>query len=507
MLYEIEAAWYYEDELFYGGLMVLGPENELPPGDTQEPLLDEQSGDIDDVLLNKFEQAVHKPTGLYQHDDLVAIALEHDPIDLAKAATRLPLTARLVVYRNLPDIGAKASFVIHTPPPTRTAVFRGVGDDEIKQLIEQMPPDEAVAALDDLPLRRLKRLFELLDERKARRIAALQQHRKRTAGRLMTNEFFAFSMDTPVGRVVEQIRERPGVELTQWIFVLGQEMELVGCVPDRVLLVNGPDVPLKMVMRPAVHRVGPQTHRDEVVELFERYRLTVLPVVDMEERLLGVITQGDVVEMMEEMADETIASIGGTAERVEEDEPTWKRFLARAPWLVVTLFAGMLTAMGFSFFQSESWFLAVPFFVPLITGMSGNVGIQCSTILVRSMATGEISPGSVRRAIARELKIGVLIGACFGIACGAAAYGLNHAGLARAVMDPLLVGAMVSAGVFGACFTASVLGTCSPIFFARFRIDPAVASGPIVTAFNDVIATYMYFFVAWIVATLFTVAG
>lgn len=100
-----------------------------------------------------------------------------------------------------------------------------------------------------------------------------------------------------------------------------------------------------------------------------------------------------------------------------------------------------------------------------------------------------------------------MIGACFGIICGIAAYGLNHAGLARAVMDPLLVGTMVSAGVFGACFTASVLGTCSPIFFSRFRIDPAVASGPIVTAFNDVIATYMYFFVAWIVATIFTVAG
>ena len=230
-------------------------------------------------------------------------------------------------------------------------------------------------------------------------------------------------------------------------------------------------------------------------------------VVDMEERLLGVITQGDVVEMMEEMADETIANIGGTAERITDDEPTWRRFLARAPWLVVTLFAGMITAMGFSFFQSEAWFLAVPFFVPLITGMSGNVGIQCSTVLVRSMATGEITPGSVRRAITRELKIGVVIGAFFGVVCGVAAYSLNHAGLARAFVDPFLVGTMVSAGVFGACFTASVLGTCSPIFFSRFRIDPAVASGPIVTAFNDVIATYMYFFVAWIVATLFTIAG
>jgi magnesium transporter len=493
--------------------MVLGLEQQLPAGDVVDDnpifgsVIDSQAGDIDDVLLEKFERAIHKPTGLYQHNDLVAIALEHDPIDLAKAATRLPLTARLVIYRNLPDLDAKASFTIHTTSPTKTAIFRGIGDEEIKHLIERMPPDEAVVVLDDLPLRRLKRVFELLDERKARRIAALQQHRKDTAGRLMTNEFFAFPLDTPVGKVIEYIRERPGVELTQWVFVLGQEMELVGYVPDRTLLVNAPEVPLRALMRPVVHRVGPQTHRDEVVELFERYRLTVLPVVDMEERLLGVITQGDVVEMMEEMADETIANIGGTAERLTEDEPTWRRFLARAPWLIVTLLAGMITATGFSLFQSESWFLAVPFFVPLITGMSGNVGIQCSTVLIRSMATGEISAGSVGRAITRELKIGILIGVCFGVICGLAAYGLNHAGLARAVVDPVLVGTMVSSGVLGACFTASVLGTCSPIFFARFRIDPAIASGPIVTAFNDVIATYMYFVVAWAVATLFEVAG
>lgn len=490
------------------------PEDQLTPevmSEDEEPitgfLLDTRTSQMDDALLEKFERAIHKQTALYQHHNLVKIAVEHDPIDLAKASTRLPLSARLVVYRNLPDIEAKASFVIHTTSPTRVAIFRGVKEEEIKQLIENMPPDEAVPVLEDLPFRRLKRVFELLDERKARRIAALQQHRRHTAGRLMTNEFFGFHLDTTVGHVVEHIREHPGIELTGWVFVLGDDMELLGYVPDRNLIVNSANIPLRKLMRPVVHRVAPETPRDEIVELFERYRLPALPVIDSEDRLIGVITQGDVVEMMEEMADETIANIGGTAERLTEDEPTWRRFLARAPWLIVTLFAGMLTATGFSLFQNQPWFLAVPFFVPLITGMSGNVGIQCSTVLIRSMATGEISTSSIKPTIARELKIGVLIGICFGVICGLAAYALNHAGLPDIFVDPLLVGTIVSSGVFGACLTATVLGTLSPIFFARFHIDPAIASGPIVTAFNDVSATYMYFVVAWVVAMLFGVTA
>ena len=494
--------------------MESSPEDQMTPEAVCEEeapitgfLLDTRTSQMDNALLEKFERAIHKQTALYQHHNLVKIAGEHDPIDLAKASTRLPLSARFVVYRNLPDIEAKASFVIHTTSPTRIAIFRGIQDEEVKRLIEDMPPDEAVPVLDDLPLRRLKRVFELLDENKARRIAALQQHRRHTAGRLMTNEFFAFHLDTTVDRVAEHIREHPGVELTGWVFVLSDEMELLGYVPDRNLIVNASDVPIRKLMRPVVQRVGPETPRDEVVELFERYRLSVLPVIDEDDRLIGVITQADVVEMMEEMADETIANIGGTAERLTDDEPTWRRFLARAPWLIVTLFAGMITATGFSLFQNQPWFLAVPFFVPLITGMSGNVGIQCSTVLIRSMATGEVSASTVGAAITRELKIGLVTGLCFGVICGLATYSLHHAGIPTTFVDPVLVGMIVSSGVLGACLTATVLGTLSPIFFARFRIDPAIASGPIVTAFNDVSATYIYFLVAWLVATIFEVAG
>jgi len=337
---------------------------------------DSWTSQIDDALLERFEKAIHKQTAFYQHSELAAIAREYDPIDLAKASIRLPASARLVLYRNIPDIEAKTAFILNSTSPTRQSVFRGTRNEEICLLLEQMPADEAVAVIEDLPLRRLKHIFESLEEQKAHRILALHQHQPHTAGRLMTNEFFAFSLNRTVGQAVGYIRENPGIEFTQWIFIVSDEMELLGFVPSRNLLVNTPEIPLRALMQPVVHRIEPETPRDDIVELFERYRLPVLPVVDEEHRLLGVVTQDDVVSMMEEIADETIASIGGTLESLTEDEPSIKRFCSRAPWLLVTLIAGLTTATGISLFQGYHWALAVPFFVPLIAGMSGNVGFS-----------------------------------------------------------------------------------------------------------------------------------
>ena len=122
-------------------------------------LLETKTSHKDDVLLEKFERAIQKHTALYQHHDLVEIALEHDPIDLARASTRLPISARLIVYKNLPDIDAKALFIQHATVSTRVALLRFLPDDEIKLLLERMPPDEAVSILDDLPYRRVRKSY------------------------------------------------------------------------------------------------------------------------------------------------------------------------------------------------------------------------------------------------------------------------------------------------------------------------------------------------------------
>jgi magnesium transporter len=471
-------------------------------GSTRGPM-DSRTGDLDDLLNEKLERAFHKQTAQVVDHELAKIAMEYDPIDLAYAVTRLPQSARPVVFENLPDLDAKISFMINTGSTTRMAIFRHIGDQEINQMVENMPPDEAVWILDDLPKRRLRAVLEQLPPQKAARIRALQRHGIHSAGRLMTNEFFAFHLDTTIGEVASHIRNNPGIELTRRVFVLNSDGELVGFVPARTLIVNPPEVSLRQVMRPILHQVGPDASRDEVVDLVERYKIPALPVTNDRNMLLGVIAYEDVIEAMEEIADDTIASIGGTVEDVSEREPILLRILWRTPWLLVTLCAGLATATAMSHFKDRHWFAFVPFFVPLITGMSGNVGIQTSTIMVRGISTGELSRGTRKEAVIAELTIGLLIGCLFGLICGCIVYLLNSFGIHQVGNDPVAVGTIVSCGILGACVTATVLGALSPLAFAKMRIDPAVASGPIVTAFNDVLSTLMYFLIAWSVSSLF----
>ncbi len=461
--------------------------------------LDSPTSQINDLLDEKLEAAFHMPTSQIILHDLAKIAIEHDPIDLAYAAARLPRLARYVVFENLPDLEAKVTFIINVSTNSRIAIFRQTSDAEIVRLVDKMAPDDAVGVLEDLSDRRCRRVLENVEPAKAKRIRELLGHGLHTAGRLMTNEFFAFPMQTTIRQVAKEIRDNPGIELTHSIFVLSDEGELVGIVPSRNLIVNPKDVSLKQVMRPVLHKIHPDAPRDEVVDLIERYNLPILPVVDHNKKLVGVITNEDIVEVMEDIADETIASIGGTAEAVGEDDPIWTRFILRAPWLLVTLCAGLLMATALAHFHTSPWFAVVPFFVPLITGMSGNVGIQCSTLFVRGIATGEVSSGRKREMVTREICIGSLIGVIFGILCGVVVIALNRLGAHQVGHDPVVVGIIVSCGIFGACMTATLLGSLSPLFFARIGVDPAVASGPIVTACNDVLSTFMYFLVAKLV--------
>lgn len=458
--------------------------------------LESKTNQLEDALNEQLEQAFYKNTSQVILHEVAKIASDYDPIDLAYAVTRLPPTSRIIVYDNLPDLNAKIIFMINTGNNTRSAIFKQLDDQEIKRLIEGMPTDEAVWVLDDLSDRRLKRILDLLDAKKAHRIRELQKHDRHSAGRLMTNEFFAFPMHTTIGEVATQVRDNPGTELTGRIFVLNDDGELAGFVPERNLIVNPPYLPIRQVMRPVLHKITTNTSRDEVVDLVERYNIPALPVVDDENNLVGVIAYEDAIEAMKDIADETIASIAGTAEEYGEHEQLFKRFIWRAPWLLVTLCAGLITASAMTYFNDRLWFVVVPFFVPLIAGMSGNVGIQCSTILVRGMSTGALSPGSIKDAIGKELLIGLLIGSVFGILCGSVVYFSNYFGFHILGVEPFAIGATVSFGVLAACLVATILGTLSPFFFARFRIDPAVASGPIVTACNDVLSTLMFFLVA-----------
>lgn len=461
-------------------------------------LMDSKTSHLDDILNEKLERAFHKQTSQVILHDVAKIASEHSPIDLAYAAPRLPPNARPVIYENLSNIEAKIEFMINTDSSTRAAVFNHITDEDAKKLINHMPPDEAVSVLEAVPERRFRRVIDILDPKKALRIKEIKKHQRNTAGRLMTNEFFSFTMDVTIGEAAALIRDNPGIDLTRRIFVLNHAGELQGYVPARNLIVNPHHLPLRQVMRPILHKVTVDTPREEMVDIVERYKVSALPVVDESDRLVGVITYEDVIEAIEDIADATIARMAGTVEKVSEHESLVKRFFARAPWLVVTLFAGLINVGVMSSFEKyEGGILTfVLFFVPLITGMSGNIGIQCSTILVRSMAIGLLSMGNKREAVIKELTIGISIGIVFGILCGILVYALDFAGISYVTVSPVAVGLIVGVGLIGSCFAATVLGVFSPLCFARLGVDPAIASGPIITAFNDFLAMSIYFLIS-----------
>jgi magnesium transporter len=273
------------------------------------------------------------------------------------------------------------------------------------------------------------------------------------------------------------------------------------------MMINPQQTPLRQVMRPVLHKVTPDSTREEVIDIVERYKISSLPVVDIDNYLIGVIAHEDVVEAMEDMADETIARVAGTNEKFTSHESIFQRFLARSPWLVVTLIAGLLNVGVMSSFQKQEGGLLtfVLFFVPLITGMSGNIGLQCSTVLVRIMAMGGLSVGSRKETIVKEFLSGLFTGSIFGVGCGLIVYCLDliSGGGTLGSSSPIAVAVIVSSGLIGGCLAGTLLGVFSPLFFSRIGVDPAISAGPIVTAFNDVLSMTIYFLIAWGIGTFF----
>ncbi|OGN59332.1 MAG: hypothetical protein A3F40_04275 [Chlamydiae bacterium RIFCSPHIGHO2_12_FULL_27_8] len=462
-------------------------------------LIEENKIKIDDILKEKLENAFHKKTSNVILTELTKIAIEHSSIDLAYAAIHLPLHVRPILFDNISNFDDKIKFIINTNADTRIVIFRYMKEIDIKNIFDKMPTSEAIWVLEDMSERRFRRVLELINPKKAIEIKEQKKHDRNSAGRLMNLEFFAFNKEKTIEEASLYIHDHLRIDFTKGIYITNEKKELIGFVPARNMIVNQKSAILKQLMRPITHSVKTYSSREEVIDLFERYKLFTLPVVDEDNKILGVISHEDAIEAMEDMADETFAKIAGTTEDVSSSEPIFRRFIKRAPWLFVTLLAGLINVVISSSFQKNEGILLtfVLFFVPLITGMSGNIGIQCSTVLVRSIALGLVSKKSKWDAVTKELLTGFLTGSIFGIICTVMVIVINLFTNFNFNVSPTAIGIITGTGLIGACFTGSLLGVLSPVFFESLGIDPAISSGPIVTALNDILSMTIYFFISY----------
>ena len=378
--------------------------------------------------------------------------------------------------------------LIDLDPATRQELLEAMEPPAIARVLDEMSVDDAVALLESLPEELHDRLVEIVDRRNLEEVQTHLTYGDDTAGRLMDTAFLALSEETTVGEAIRHIQESAELDNVFYLYVVDRGNHLVGVTSLRHLLLSSPSLTLERAMTPSVIKVRTDTDQEEVAKLAARYNLLAIPVTDEDNKLVGIVTLDDIIDVVREEATEDFFKMVGTSddELVYQDR-SFRVAGIRLPWLLFNLGGLVLAGALISFFEvtlKEAVFLIT--FVPAIMGMGGNIGSQTSTIAVRGLATGRlaIGRGSVRTFLWQQIKVGTILGVVCSLIVGV--------GATLWEQSPIY-GLVVGVSLFVAVMLASINGVVIPILFEKLGVDPAVAAGPLVTTFNDITGILIYF--------------
>ncbi len=421
------------------------------------------------------------------------------PEDVALAFTAMTPGEQIEVYKLLlSDYPESAGEVLSgLEPPERQTIVEALPSKQVATVLESMSVDDAVAVVESLPPELEEKVLEVVDLRNLAEVQTHLTYSDDSAGRLMVPAFTALLADSSVQEAIAAIRASKDVDNVFYLYVVDRDDHLVGVASLRQLLLSKPETPLAEVMTRSVIKVDTETDQEEVARLAARYDLLAIPVTDDRNRLLGIVTLDDIIDVVKEEATEDFFKMVGTSddELVYQDNSLRvARF--RLPWLLVNLVGLFVAGMLLKYFEvTLQEAIVLVFFLPVVMGMGGNVGSQTSTIAVRGLATGRIGRGrlEVRTFVWQQLKVGAVLA----ITC-AAAVALGAVLLEKNAAYALVVGV----SLFLVVLLAAVNGACIPMVFQRLGIDPAVASGPLVTTSNDITGILIYFGIAYLLIGL-----
>lgn len=412
------------------------------------------------------------------------------PEDVAAVLPTLTPEERLWVFELLvQDFTESAGQVLtEVEPSLRLALLEGLTAEEVAHLLRNIPVDDAVFVVESLPESLREQVLEIVDLSEG--LDEVQTHLTYgddSAGRIMDTQYFALPEDRTVGEAVQALREAGDVENIFYVYVVDEIGHLVGVASLRQLLLAAPERRVADVMTRSLIKAHTETDQEEVAELATRYNLLAIPVTDDANRLVGIVTVDDIMDVVQEEATEDILKMVGTSEdELVYQDRSIRVASIRLPWLLVNLVGGVFAGLLLRYFQLEiGEAILLSTFVPVIMGMGGNIGTQTSTIAVRGLATGRISVE--RRKVGRFLWQQMKVGTLLGLAC-AVLVGI----VAVFVETSPYYGLVVGVSLWVAMLVASASGSLIPVLFQRLGIDPAVAAGPLVTTSNDITGILIY---------------
>ncbi len=370
-----------------------------------------------------------------------------------------------------------------------------VKDVEIDKLVDafdHMASDDAAALLSLVDDELSDKILSKMQTEESDNVEQLMSYGEDTAGSLMVTDFIALEQEISAKKVIEALQNTyMDVEMPFYIYVVDEYGKLVGVSSLRNLVVVQPDRPLKEFMAKDIVSVKPYTDREEVARLVARYDYLAVPVVDDDNRMVGIVTVDDVIDILHEAATEDILKMAGVGEEYIETQTILRGTRTRLPWLFASFLGGIAAFFIIGGFEENlSKFTSLAAFIPVIMGMGGNIGTQSSTIVVRGIATGRIDLKDFTRVVLKEFSVGLILGLVYGLFIGVIAS-------VTFSNEPFSMALSIAVGLAILCSMtiAALVGSMVPLILERLHIDPAIATGPFVTTSIDIVSVYCYFMI------------
>lgn len=440
-----------------------------------------------DVIYKQIEKALNNPENPHL---LFEFLQPLKPYDISEVIQRLEHQASLALIPKLP-VPIAAETLAYLEPEQQYKIIHHLDTKVASPLLKQMSSDIVVDLLLAIHPLQAKKLLDLLPHDYRETINRLMSHPENTAGSLMTIDYISARAYWNGEQALNHIRKvGHEAEIVSYIYVTNTRGELVGIVSLKEIILASPDTQLADITTTDIISVPSEMPQEEVAEILSRYDLFAIPVTDQQNRLLGIITIDDVLDVIQEEATEDFQKLGGSQPLTEPYFKTsiWTLFSKRIIWLIILFIGGAYTANVLEHFQAEvNQVIVLSFFIPLLIGTGGNTGSQIVNTLVRALGVGEVTFSDMFRVIKKELTTGLLLG----LSLGTVAY--FRAMFMNVEIDvSWVVGVSALLIVVWATFVAAIL----PLILHRLRVDPAVVSGPLITTLVDGTGLIIYFSIA-----------
>ena len=425
------------------------------------------------------------------HTNLVKLIRKTHPADLAVVFRYFSDEEQAQVFSIMVDDGQAVEFLVELDDTLIANLLEDETPERIATVIQESSANDQSYILGTLEDEQAHSVIELLKTEEQEEIEELMGYPEDSAGAMMTTNVFTLYQNTTCRDALTSLQDQSEAEMVFYLYITDEDDRLVGVASLRALATTPADTILKNIMVKRVHTVRPETDQEEVAQIVAQYNYLAVPVLDEDDQLLGIVTVDDVVDVIREEATEDFLQMAGAGkDREILLKSSWENARARLPWLFASWIGGIFAASIIGTFEHllESM-IALAAFIPVIIGMGGNIGTQSSTIIVRGIATGRIEIGSELKVMWKEVRVGIILGALYGLLLGA------FAKFRFIDADPML-GVVVGLSIGCSMLLAVAVGTFVPMFLRKVDIDPAIASGPFVTTSIDILGVLFYFVIA-----------